>query len=304
MQESREDKKNRFAVNLGLFSNIILAAVKTMIGIAGHSQALLADGINSTSDVVYYIAAKIFLRMSVKPADKEHPYGHRQLESIAAIIVGSFILTTAVTIFWNSINSMFDLLTGQQDKQKANFLALVIVSGTILIKIVLTLITRSIGNTTGNNAIKALAFDHLNDIFSSLAAAIGIMFSAFGYFWIDPLAGAVVSLFILRTGVTIIKDAAGNILHTAPSEQIIKLVKEAVTSFSEIEDVGNIREHTFGQFSILTIDIVVSGDITVQRGDDLCDNLENILQKSIKNLMEVHIHYHPSKAGLEAFKMN
>ena len=73
------------SVNLGLISNVLLSVMKTVIGILGHSSALLADGINSTSDVVYYIAVKIFMHQAKKPADKEHPYGHRQLESVAAI---------------------------------------------------------------------------------------------------------------------------------------------------------------------------------------------------------------------------
>jgi cation diffusion facilitator family transporter len=98
-------------VNLGLFSNILLSALKTSIGIIGHSPALLADGINSTSDVVYYIAVKIFMKQANKPADKEHPYGHRQLESISAIVVGAFILTTGIAIFWESISKVYDLLT-------------------------------------------------------------------------------------------------------------------------------------------------------------------------------------------------
>ncbi len=93
------DKKSLLAVNLGLGINVGLAALKTTIGVIGHSPALLAEGINSTSDVAYYVVASIFVRMANKPADDEHPYGHQQLESIAALVVGSFIVTTAVAVF-------------------------------------------------------------------------------------------------------------------------------------------------------------------------------------------------------------
>ena len=105
------DKRNLHAVNLALLANAGLAALKTAIGILGHSPALLADGINSTSDVAYGIIVKVFIRMARKPADDEHPYGHRQLESIAALIVGAFVLTTAVAIFWDAINRVYDLLS-------------------------------------------------------------------------------------------------------------------------------------------------------------------------------------------------
>src|SRR5450830_549023 len=87
-------------INVGLAANAALALLKTSIGILGHSDALLADGINSTSDVVYYIVVKIFMRLADKPADAEHPYGHRQLESVAALVVGAFVITTGIAIFW------------------------------------------------------------------------------------------------------------------------------------------------------------------------------------------------------------
>ncbi|MBP1660499.1 MAG: cation diffusion facilitator family transporter, partial [Candidatus Aminicenantes bacterium] len=90
------DKRNLLAVDLALIANAGLAALKTAIGILGHSPALLADGINSTSDVAYGIIVKVFIRKARKPADDEHPYGHRQLESIAAVVIGAFVLTTAV----------------------------------------------------------------------------------------------------------------------------------------------------------------------------------------------------------------
>ena len=108
------DGKNSVTINLGLYTNVILAIVKTLVGIIGHSTALLADGINSISDVTYYIAVKIFMVQAKKPADKEHPYGHLQLESISALVVGAFILTTGIAIFWQSINTMFDMLSGKK----------------------------------------------------------------------------------------------------------------------------------------------------------------------------------------------
>ncbi|MCI5223080.1 MAG: cation-efflux pump, partial [Candidatus Electrothrix sp. AR4] len=87
-------KKAESVVNIGLFFNSVLAIVKVFAAVTGHSQALLADGINSISDVIYFIVVKIFVRLSGKPADPEHPYGHHQLESIAALVVGAFVITT------------------------------------------------------------------------------------------------------------------------------------------------------------------------------------------------------------------
>ena len=106
-----QHRRSSYAVNLGLLSNIFLALLKTGIGIIGHSSALLADGINSATDVTYYIAVKIFITKAQKPADENHPYGHSQMESIAALVVGSFVMATAIAIFWDSVNSVYDIWT-------------------------------------------------------------------------------------------------------------------------------------------------------------------------------------------------
>ncbi|NLC12741.1 MAG: cation diffusion facilitator family transporter, partial [Chloroflexi bacterium] len=102
------------SINLALLANILLAILKTSVGIFSHSSALLADGINSTSDVVYNTAVAIFIRASRKPADEDHPYGHSQFESIGALVIAAFIITAAFTIFWNSVQTMFDYLQGSE----------------------------------------------------------------------------------------------------------------------------------------------------------------------------------------------
>src|SRR5918993_2477335 len=92
------DRKSLWAINLGLGFNIVLSAAKTSFGVLTHSPALLAEGINSTSDVAYYVVTAIFMRLANKPADNEHPYGHRQLESIASLVVGAFVVATAIAV--------------------------------------------------------------------------------------------------------------------------------------------------------------------------------------------------------------
>jgi len=289
------DRRNIFAVNLGLGSNLVLAFLKVTFGIAGHSPALLADGINSSSDVVYYIAAKVFLHMSVKPADKEHPYGHRQMENIAAIVVGSFIITTAIAIFWNSIDLVYDIIIRKTKAHEAAHITFIIALFTVGLKTVLTAVTRSIGIKTKNNAIKALAYDHLNDIFASVAVAIGIFFSRLGHFWVDPLAGCIVALFILKTGIEIIRESAYGLMSTEPDEELKNIIETKAWQIPGITGVENIRVHTFGQFFMVNMDILLDQSLTISQGDAIADVLESQLNKEIHNLLEAHIHYHPDR---------
>ena len=114
------------AVQVGLAANILLAGLKAVVGVIGQSPALLADGINSTSDVAYGIVVSIFVRLSGKPADHEHPYGHDQLESVATVVVGAFVITTAIAIFWHSVDTAYELLTIHKNGEGASILALVL----------------------------------------------------------------------------------------------------------------------------------------------------------------------------------
>ena len=174
--------------------------------ILGHSPALLAEGINSVSDVAYYVVAGIFVRLANKPADTEHPYGHRQLESIASLVVGAFVVSTAVVVFWGSLDKIWDLMDGQGTYQSTHTFALWIALGTVVIKIILFFYVRRLGEETQNPVVFALAYDHRNDVFSAAAASIGIFLGLHGLPWVDPLAGALVALLILRTGIFILRE--------------------------------------------------------------------------------------------------
>ena len=288
----RARQSNRVVI-LGLLSNIILAILKTGIGILGHSPALLADGINSTSDVAYTFVVSIFVRMAHKPADDEHPYGHSQLESVGALVVGAFVITTAVAIFWNSINTLFDLFNGSGDYQGSAQFTLWIALGTIVVKTILSIYTKFIGRKTQTPAVQALAYDHRNDIFSASAAAIGIFFSQLGYYWVDPLAGAIVALVILRTGIVILKNSSLDLMDTIPGKALREQVNSLLNSISEVKQVDDIHAHRFGQYLVINLTIGLDGNISVFEGDRISSLVEKTLLDNIEFLQNVHVHFHP-----------
>ena len=181
IRHDRRQRKAELVVNLGLGCNALLAAVKLTAGILGHSQALLADGINSISDVVYFLVVKLFVKLAGKSADNEHPYGHYQYETIAALVVGAFVITTGIAIFWDSINAVFDLMSGMETVSAVKTFTLWVAAGTVLLKILLMVQARGIGRATNNLAIIALSRDHRNDIFAAAGAGIGILLSMKGF---------------------------------------------------------------------------------------------------------------------------
>jgi len=295
--EKSHDIKIALAVRIGLAANILLAGLKTAAGIFGHSPALLADGINSTSDVAYYVVVGFFIRRSLKPPDKEHPYGHRQFESIASVAVGAFVITTAITIFWNAINKIFTLVSTQQDVLTATPVALLVAVFTVLLKIGLTIFTHQIDRNIGTSTIITLARDHRNDIFSALATVLGISLSRLGYPWVDPLAGAVVALVILRTGIQIIQESSAELMTTAPSPILIDQVSCLMDNIPEVEEVEEISVQHFGHYMFLNLVLGMDGAKTIHEGDRICTRVEQLLIDNIDFLIRVHIHYHPTGNG-------
>lgn len=281
-------------VNLGLLWNVFLAAGKTTMGIVGHSTALLSDGINSTSDVAYYIVVKIFMRLAGQPPDPEHPYGHQQMESIAALTVGSFVITTAIAIFWTAVNNVFDLLKSKGDAQSASLGALEVALFTVAVKVVLTVYTRAVGVKTGNLAIKALAFDHRNDVFSALAASVGIFLARRGHPWVDPLAGALVALLILRTGIGILRQSTDDLMDSVPSDFLDRRIRAILKNLPDIRSIEEIHAHRFGPYFVINLTIGIDGSLDVQSGDAIATRVEQLLAEHIELVRRVYVHYHPA----------
>lgn len=288
------DRKSLWAVNLGLGVNILLSAVKTLFGVVSHSPALLAEGINSISDVAYYVVASIFVRLANKPADNEHPYGHRQLESIASLVVGAFVVATAVKVFWDSMDKMWDLLDGKLTSLGAHPFALWVALGTVAIKIFLFYYVRKLGAETHNPVVNALAYDHRNDIFSASAASVGIFLGQRGFPWVDPLAGALVALLILRTGVYILRESSVALMEAVPSKVLAKQILVLLKDLQEVKQLEELQAHRFGPHMVLNLTIGIDGRLTVKHGDKIATSVEKLIYDAIPNVLRVHVHYHPA----------
>ncbi len=174
------------------------------MGIVGHSKAL-ADGINSFSDVVYFLFVKLLVKLSAQPADDEHPYGHHQLESIAAVVIGAFVITTGIAIFWDSINSTFDMLSGSGERNQVEYFTLAAALLTVFAKIFLMLDAAAVSWVTQNMAVSALAKDHRNDIFASLGSRSDNI-RPFRLPMARSAGGALVAIIVAKTGIDILRN--------------------------------------------------------------------------------------------------
>ena len=291
---TQRERKSLWAVNLGLGINILLSVLKTTFGVLGHSPALLAEGINSISDVAYYVVAGIFVRLANKPADTEHPYGHRQLESIASLVVGAFVVATAVKVFWDAVDKIWDLIDGELASLGSHPFALWVAVGTVAIKIGLFVYVRKLGKETHNPVVLALAYDHRNDIMSASAASIGIFLGQRGLPWVDPLAGALVALLILRTGIYILRESSTELMDTVPSRQLAKQILILLKNVDGVSQLEELQAHRFGPHLVINLTIGIEGSLSVKQGDMIATSVEESIYDSIPNILRVHVHYHPA----------
>jgi cation diffusion facilitator family transporter len=233
---------------------------------------------------------------SRKPADETHPYGHNQLESIASLVVGAFIITTAIAVFWDAINNVFELLTGEVQSVGASTLTLWVALFTVVIKIGMYWYTRRLGDETNNPAVIALAFDHRNDIFSASAAALGIFFGQRGYPWADPLVGALVALLILRTGVEILRQSSSDLMDAVPSRALARQIDALLATLPDVLSLEEVHAHRFGPYLVVNLTIGIDGNLSVAAGDCIATQVETLIYQKMDLVRRVYVHYHPVKS--------
>ncbi len=300
MSVEQKNRQNLLAVNLSLAANVSLAVLKTLVGYLGSSPALLADGIMSASDSVYLVVVRFFMGQAHKPPDREHPLGHHQLESIAALVVGAFVVTTGLAIFWNAVRSVYQIAVGELVFPGAATVAAWTAAVSLAVKVALTVYTSAVGRRTGSLAVMALARDHRTDIYSVATALVGIVCGRAGYGWVDPLAASAVALIILYTGFGILRDSARDLMDVLPSRSLVARLRQQIGGVAGVEDVESVRVHCIGPYMLVDVTIGIEGTLTVAEGDRIATRVEETLWNELEYARDVSVHFHPTRRRPEA----
>jgi cation diffusion facilitator family transporter len=157
-----------------------------------------------------------------------------------------------------------------------------------------------VGRQTRNAAIQALAFDHRNDAIAALAVSLGILLGRSGLPWVDPLAGAIVSVIILRTGIEILRASSQELMGAVPGQYLSGRIQSLLASIPAVEQIEEIHAHRFGPYLVINLTIGIEGSLTVAEGDRIASQVEERLLREIEYLSQVHIHYHPSERATPA----
>ncbi len=287
---SRESifNKLKFVSYVGIFANIILTLAKFYFGIVGHSEALVADGFNSLSDIFAGLVVYISFKISNKPQDKEHPYGHAKAEMIATFLVALILILFGLFII---AVSSFKLYFRYYERPALD--TLIVASATIIIKEILYRWTLRWGRLLKSTGLIATAYDHRSDVVVSTAVVIGIIFAIKGYYYMDPIAGIVVSFFIFRLAVKLIKESISNLMDESPPASVVDKIKNLIASVKGVEHITNIKVRKSGPYFYIDVEIEINQNMTVKMSHDIAESVKSRLMSSNIYINDVMVHINP-----------
>ncbi|MCT4607243.1 MAG: cation diffusion facilitator family transporter [Marinisporobacter sp.] len=273
---------------IGIIGNILLTGLKIIIGVIASSTAMIADALHSGSDIIATTIVLHGIKISHRPPDEEHHYGHGKAESIVAKIIAVLLIITGIGIGASAYHSL-----KSPNLQAPQSIAIWAAGLSIIVKEWMYRYTVKIGKKIESQALIADAWHHRTDAFSSIAALIGITGAVMGYPILDPIAGIVVALMIIKAGFSIYLDAINELMDTAPSEEIIEQLRKISLSVDGVKNVHKIRARKNGNQIYVDLVICVDKYITVEQGHHFATQAKYNILDAIPNIKDVVVHVDP-----------
>ncbi|MGL5649695.1 MAG: cation diffusion facilitator family transporter [Clostridium sp.] len=270
---------------VGIIINLILTAIKISVGVITGSVAITADGVNNLSDAGSSIITIVGFKMSNKPADKEHPFGHGRIEYISALVVSFLVILVGLEFIKTSVERI--LHPGHVTFETIPFILLIV---SIFLKVWLASFNKFIGNKINSNALKAAAVDSLGDVFASTCVAISFLASKFTNFPIDGYVGVVVALIIVYSGYSLIKDTLNPLLGSAPDPELVKELEELLLSYPHITGLHDLIIHNYGPGRCMaSVHAEIPADIDIMSIHAIIDKAEREISHKLQIYLVIHM---------------
>lgn len=279
----------------GVFSNFILFLSKIIIGILIMNMSIVADAINNLSDFGSCFISLFGFKMSTKPADKEHPFGHARMEYIASLIVSFIIIALGILAVSEGIKAIISP-SELPSEQTTISITFVILGLSIIIKAIQGFLYRSLGKRIGSVSLKANSVDSRNDVISTLVVAIGFIVSLTTGFNIDGYLATAVSLFVIFSGIKLTVETCNILLGEKPDKKIVKEFVDLVKNCPGVIGIHDLEMHCYGpNFIHASVHIEVDSKIDIMLSHDRMDNIEQLV--FIKLGIKTVVHMDPVLVG-------
>ncbi len=294
--ESREKKIYRTTL-AGSVVNLLLLVLKFVAGILANSAAMLADAVHSLSDFVTDIIVVVFVRISSKPQDEDHSYGHGKYETLATAIIGVLLMVVGAGILYNGAADVWMVINGGTLSQPG-YLALAAALISILLKEALYQYTRMVGRTVQSSALEANAWHHRSDALSSIGTALGIGGAIFlGGSWsiLDPIAAIVVSLFIIRVAYKLLTPCIDELLERSLPRETEQHILEIILATNEVTAPHHLRTRRIGNQIAIEVHVRMDGNTTLFHAHEVASGIERRLRNEFGQNTHVGVHMEPIK---------
>ncbi|GEN56865.1 putative transporter YeaB [Halolactibacillus alkaliphilus] len=261
-------KKGSRGALVSIIVYFIISITKLVVSYVADSQALRADGLNNATDVISSVIIFIGLRIAVKPADHNHRYGHARAEMIASLVASFIMLTVSIQVLTQSITNLIN-----RNYPEPGWLAFWVASISGFILFIVYRYNYNLSQSVKSHALKAASLDNRADSLISFAAAIGIIGTRFGLFWLDPVLSLFVGLLIAKTAYDTFIQAS-HTLSDGFDPEMIKKIKLLVLLDPDVLHVSDIRGRTVGSHIMIDMIIYVDPDLTIKSGHDITDRIE------------------------------
>lgn len=292
IKDNKIDTKSRELVGrvssyVGIVLNICLASMKMITGTIFHSVSIFADGVNNLSDAGNSLILLISFKLSSRPADEEHPFGHERTEYLASMVVGVSILVLSFELLKSAVDKII-----HPSGIEFSYLMVIVLVVSILGKIWLYYFYRNCGKAIDSLVLQASAQDSRNDVLATITVLASACISYFFHIQLDGWMGIVVAVVILMSGIEIIKEALNKILGEAPSKELVDMIEREIMSYDGVLGIHDLMVHSYGpNRCFVSVHAEVDSKVDVLQSHDLIDNIEQNFLK--EKGIHVVIHMDP-----------
>lgn len=286
MENYNDIKQGEKGAWLSIVTYILLSAIKLFIGTIAGSQALLADGLNNSTDIIASIAVLIGLKISRRPPDSNHSYGHFRAETVASLIASFIMIAVGLQVLYQGVNKCF-----QPELESPDFIAAWTAIGCAAVMIGVYRYNIRLAQSINSNAMRAVALDNRSDALVSMGAFVGIVASGFGIPWLDPLTGIIVGLMICKTAWEIFSKATHDLTDGFDAGEL-ELMKETVAEVDGVQSIKDIKARIHGNNVLVDTTVLVDSKLSVVQSHDITEEIEEQL-KDRHHVSNVLVHIEP-----------
>lgn len=286
----------RLAGAVGIICNLVLSIMKLIIGTVTNSVSITADATNNISDAGSSIVTLVGFRLSGKPADKDHPYGHARIEYISSLIISFIILLIGCSIFKESVIKIF-----KPEESLFNIATVIILVVSIIVKLWLSVFNTYLGKQIDSKALEATAIDSRNDVITTTAVLIASVISHFTGFNLDGYMGVIVSIFILISGINLVKETLNPLLGQPPTKEMFESIEKKILSYDNVLGVHDLMVHSYGPntyFASAHIEMDAKIDVLV------CHDIMDQIERDFKSDLNIHLVVHLDPTILDSPEIN